>query len=345
MIARAARRVLSGTAAAVDRAVLSTIYATRGQSPELGHRQKLELLEGCARLYADCAPLFRAPRAIQPDVRAVRTGREPGVYDLAWPSAFVPHCEEVRPTYDRSAANRIAACRLYLHPEPRPIAVVLHGYMSGHYGFEERAWPLRGLYASGLDLALFVLPFHGLRGEGWLGTPPFPGPDPRIGNEGFRQALADLGDLKAWLSSRGHPAVGLMGMSLGAYTASLGATVFGDLAFLIGTIPLASIADFARERGRLGRDPVLANELYRALDRAYRPTSPLHRPPQIAGDRVLLLAAEADRITPVSHARRLARHFDARLEILPGSHLLQLGRAAGLRHTRAFLAGLGICRA
>src|SRR5690606_29703079 len=122
-------------AAAVDRAVLSTIYASRGRTAELGHAEKLELLDGCARLYAECAPLFREPRPLQPDLRVARSSGGLRVVDAAWPSGFVPHCADVSPEYNRVETNRIAACRLYLHPEPRPVAVVLHGYMSGHYGF------------------------------------------------------------------------------------------------------------------------------------------------------------------------------------------------------------------
>ena len=39
-----------------------------------------------------------------------------------------------------------------------------------------------------------------------------------------------------------------------------------------------------------------------------------------------VIGAKADRITPFSHARRLASHFRAPLVAFHGGHLLQLGR-------------------
>jgi predicted alpha/beta hydrolase family esterase len=62
------------------------------------------------------------------------------------------------------------------------------------------------------------------------------------------------------------------------------------------------------------------------LEQAYHLTSPLARPPLVAPERALVLGGKADRITPLSHARRLAHHFRAPLAAWHGGHLLQLGR-------------------
>ena len=69
---------------------------------------------------------------------------------------------------------------------------------------------------------------------------------------------------------------------------------------------------------------------------------PLGRPPVIAGERVLVVAGENDRITATHHAEALARHFTARLVTFPGAHLLQFGRRKGFGEIAKFLAGLGI---
>jgi hypothetical protein len=57
---------------------------------------------------------------------------------------------------------------------------------------------------------------------------------------------------------------------------------------------------------------------------------------------MLVLGARADRITPLSHARRLATHFRAPLATLPGSHLVPLGRASGFERVFELLATLGV---
>jgi pimeloyl-ACP methyl ester carboxylesterase len=162
--------------------------------------------------------------------------------------------------------------------------------------------------------------------------------------EGFRHAMADLRDLIRWLRERGNERVGVMGMSLGGYTTSLAATVEPELAFAVPMIPLASQADFARDQGRLGSDPRQEAREHAALERVYAPVSPLHRPLAIESQRVLVIAAEADQITPVHHARRLADHFDAPLETFAGGHLLQFGRAEAFRRVGRLLGELGVIR-
>jgi pimeloyl-ACP methyl ester carboxylesterase len=54
----------------------------------------------------------------------------------------------------------------------------------------------------------------------------------------------------------------------------------------------------------------------------------------------LILAGEADRITPASHAERLAAHFGAPVRVFPGGHLLQFGRAEGFREVARMLRDL-----
>ena len=55
-----------------------------------------------------------------------------------------------------------------------------------------------------------------------------------------------------------------------------------------------------------------------------------------------MIGAKADRITPLLHAQRIARHFGAPLETWPGGHLLQVGRSDGFRHIGRLLATLGL---
>jgi hypothetical protein len=63
------------------------------------------------------------------------------------------------------------------------------------------------------------------------------------------------------------------------------------------------------------------------LDSIYRRVSPVVRPSLVRPERCLVIAAKADRVTPVAHARRLSSHLRAPLLAFYGGHLLQLGRA------------------
>jgi dienelactone hydrolase len=306
----------------------------------------MDALAAIGELYPrEAADYFRAPRPIRPSERVVRwTAGGHRVVDLSWSSDYVPYQGVMLERFERYVENRAAAARAFFGPRPRPVALLIHGYMAGQYDLEQRVWPLPWLDRMGLDAVLPVLPFHAVRGpERRLGRPPpFPGSDPRMSNEGFRQAVADLRDLIHWLLERGHPSVGVMGMSLGGYTTSLLATVEAELRFAVPIIPLACLADFARDQGRLGSSPGETELEHRALEAAHRVVSPLARAPLVPSERMLVVAARADRITPPAHARRLAHHFGAPLESWHGGHLLQFGRADGFRRIGRLLDQLGV---
>jgi pimeloyl-ACP methyl ester carboxylesterase len=350
-----------GTAVgAVDRAVRRANQVPgardRARADKMSHDERLEVLAAIHRDYggdaivADAETYFVPPAAIDPVLRSVRRESAPTsapveVWDAHWPSPFEPYLAEVATKYLSRTENRTARARLFLGDAPnRPAVIALHGYMGGHWILEEAQWPIAWLARRGLDVALPVLPFHALRGGPRRGAPPFPSADPRLTNEGFRQAVADITSLARWLRARGAPHVGVMGMSLGGYTSSLLATVSRDIDFVMPMIPLASIADFAREQGRLGLGPQ-ADVQHAALERANWVVSPLARPLVLPPSRALVIAAEHDRITPTAHAQRIATHFGCELVMIPGGHLVQLGRAEAFRGLAAMLEREGIIEA
>jgi hypothetical protein len=136
--------------------------------------------------------------------------------------------------------------------------------------------------------------------------------------------VQDLTSLLGWLRDQGHGPIGIVGKSLGGYTAGLLGTLDADLACLVLVLPLASMADFARDQGQLGAGRE-ADALHDLLEVAHRPTSPLSRSPRVVPERVRILAARGDRITGVAHAERLGAHFGVAPAIGRGGHVLQVG--------------------
>jgi alpha-beta hydrolase superfamily lysophospholipase len=348
---RIGKRIERVAAGAFDRAVVAAMEVrnarVRRRAESLSHSERMARLEEIRRAYdVDPSVYFAPPAAIDPALQRVRDLDGAGaVLDASWPSLYEPFHEPIRRAYLGHARNATAYARLFVGDarEKRPAVVLVHGYMAGQWGVEERAWPVDWLRARGLDVAIALLPFHALRGEPGRAAPPFPGADPRFTNEGFRQAMRDLRALVGFLRARGAPSVGVMGMSLGGYSASLLATVEPGLEFLVPIIPLASIADFARERGRLGTREE-EREQHTALEAANAIVSPLRRAPLVPKERVLVVGGEADRITPLEHAERLARHFEARLVKMHGGHLLQFGRGQAFREVGKMLRGIGVMR-
>lgn len=349
MVRSLGARLASPFASSVDRLVArgltgrSAAAKRRSRAESLGPEERRRALETIAAEYQRAAPFeevdrfFGAPAPCDPALSRVATRRagsvDVEVLDARWPSRTRTFCrdEQLATRFAAVRENELAAARLFFgRGSARPAVILVHGYRGGQYAIEERMWPVSWLLARGLDVALFVLPFHALRAESW-GPPRFPGSDPRFTNEGLRQAIADLRALTAHLYDRGAPLVGAMGMSLGGYTVSLLATVEPRLGFVAPMIPLASFADVALAAGRLVGTPDEQLEQHALLERAHAVASPFTRAPKVEREGLLVVAGEGDRITPLAHAEKLARHFDSELFTFPGGHLLQFGRREGFR--------------
>lgn len=348
-VRRGMGRVVTQVGAGLDATAMRAAGALATARPRNRSKQRIpdapavrvRLLGRVERTYDAAAPDFHPEtRRITPRSRFVRRMPEGGsLLELRWPSDRSTWLDELADLL-RDPRNDLAAARLWTHATPRRTVVLVHGYMAGQWAAEQRLWAIDRMYRNGWDVALFILPYHGVRADPRrIAAPRFPSRDPRRTNESFRHAVADLRDLVSWLRARGAPSVGLMGMSLGGYTVSLTATVEPDLDFLVPVIPLASIADFALARGHLGRGSS-ATDQHAALDRAHRVVCPLSREPLVAPERTFVVAAAGDRITPIHHAERLAEHFGSEMHVWPGSHLLQVGRDAAYRRVERFLEGL-----
>jgi predicted alpha/beta-hydrolase family hydrolase len=313
----------------VDRAVLAAQHAGVAFDRELArlsHDDRIARLLPLVELYGDPALLawpngfLQAPAPIAPEERPVTRD----VVDLVWPSASVPWNADVAEKYLSFKENRTVHARLF-GLRPGPTVMLVHGYGAGYFRFETRAWPVAALRRRGWNVVLTTLPFHARRASpGRAFTPPFPASDPRVTNEGFRQAIYDLVALGDWLRARGNGPVGAWGISLGGYTTALLATVDPSLAFAALVLPLGSPADYAHLHGRLGTGHD-ADVLHAAVERVNVVISPYVRSPTVPPERVRVLAARADRITGPAQAERLARHFEAEVEYIAGGHIVNTG--------------------
>lgn len=235
----------------------------------------------------------------------------------------------LREKYLRSKGNQTAHARWFRHADgPRPVAVLLHGYLGGTFAIEERVLPVRRLFDGGLDVVLTILPLHGPRRSEARGfrPPAFPSSDPRFTIEGFRQLVFDHRALFDYLRLGGAPGIGLMGMSLGGFSAALLSTLEPNLRFSVLFIPLAAIEQFAHDHGRMLGTPAEQEQQRDALRAAQWPISPLARPPLLASDRVAVVAGQADEVTGLAHAEHLAQHFGTHISLFEGGHLLHFGR-------------------
>jgi len=331
------RRAFTGAAslagAGLDRAFIQLAFRSAYAGRRGTRDSVVRRLDAAASQYAAArAELFPEPRAPKLVERWVRplTGGE--VVDVSWPSQYRAIHDNHRATLRRCPENRFCHARWFRHETPRSALICLHGWGAGSFRVEEFAYQVPWLFSRGMDVVIMNLPFHGRRRPRGRRTPMFPNPDPVRTNEGFAQAVLDIRSLVAYLRRHGAPRIGLTGMSLGGFTTSLTCTVEKELDFAVPVIPFASLPALIWRHARGTPALVKAKQAGLGPSRfaaAFAPTTPVKRTPTIASERVLIIAGERDRVTPVNHAHWLKRHFDgAELTTFPGAHIAQVGRRA-----------------
>ena len=317
------------------------------------------------------APGLFFPGPSRPAVTETQVGRGPlgsTEWDLQFSSDYVAFLPAAREWYPRYLANNTAHARLWSIPvargeAPRPVMVLIHGWGAGEYWMMEQPFETSYWLHHGFDVCAFVLPFHGPRtpevGDGkttGLGGlrklrsgPLFPSANIVRTNEAFGQAIYDLRALTEHLRFRSGAGenlqVGVMGMSLGGYTAALWASVTNDLAFAVAMIPAVSMSELMWTHGsgtamrKRARDHGVDQEL---LEQAFAVHSPLARSARLPAERLFVIAGRGDRITPPAQAERLAAHWGCDVTWFNGGHLAQVGRHQAFSAVRKQLASLGV---
>ncbi|MFY0542231.1 alpha/beta hydrolase family protein [Nannocystis pusilla] len=153
-------------------------------------------------------------------------------------------------TYDRVDTVHLHA---WQHDRPAPASILLaHGWCVGNRRLHEIEFSISTLYRDlGLDVYLYVQPFHSLRKpttarfSGEL----FPSTDLVRTNEAFIQTVQDVrAAITAILRHRPAP-LGMMGSSLGGYTSALVASIDPRLSFVVPIMAPASFAHLFWDHG------------------------------------------------------------------------------------------------
>ncbi len=303
---------------AVDEAILSTLTlrTTLAIDPHVVRaevRAAREMFQARGWL-DDPASYHVTPPVLDRVESTVRHAAGTDFEHIRFTSEYEPHAGE--PGRDRwlgYAPTQTAHAWVLRHAGgPRPWLLCIHGYEMGIAPIDLLAFRAKEMHRRlGLNVAVNVLPLHGPRrigrssGEGFL-----------AGNfldsiHAEAQAMWDLRRLLSWIRSQTDQPIGVFGLSLGGYNASLLAGLDGDLACVVAGIPAT---DFSRLTWRHGpalqlryveRHGVVHDEVAEVL----RVVSPLALRPRVAKERLAIFAGVADRLVPPDQPRDLWLHW------------------------------------
>lgn len=275
--------------------------------------------------------LFPAPGRIDVKKRWLAPHRV-GFAEWSWQSLHPLIFRDIKHEYRSHRDNQTGLLRtLNLRIKDKPMAILVNGFSSGHHLMERVAWPMREFHRLGIGVSLFALPFHGPRGHAF--PPEWPQQDTAFTIEGFRQAIWDLQIAIRAMRDAGASHVGVVGMSLGGYTASLLATVTSNVDFVLSYIPICSVPDVMNDNDLVPGSGDIQRTLYEGYREQLVPITPVCRMPKVEPERVSIISGEFDRLATMTHGRRLAEHFGTELLTFPGGHIVQNRRAQAFRQS------------
>jgi pimeloyl-ACP methyl ester carboxylesterase len=340
----------------VDTLVLRVMYEifVRGHRKNEQQAGGVRSLEGewrrLAREAADNPQAFfpppRPPKGlIARRRRRIRGGR---IDDLEFPSSYAPGRDAARRMLQRYPENATAHARHLRHDGTgHPALIWLHGWGMGNYRVESSVLRPASYFRRGLDVYLYVQPYHTARmpaGVRFAGTM-HPSTQITRTNEAFLQTAWEVRALAARHRQSGGPC-GVMGWSLGGYVAALLASVAPELAFAIPMMPLVDVPALLWSWGEGTSDRARAEAAGITFDEfceSMAVHAPLARSLQLPRERVLLVGAEGDRIIPPVHTTVLHDHWGRpRLHWFPGSHIVHFGRDGYRAAVLGFLRDIGV---
>jgi len=230
----------------------------------------------------------------------------------------------------------------------RGTIVCLHGFAMGRPRMDAPMLMASQWYERGLDVALFTLPYHGARtpSTAYFSGDHFATPDVARLSEAVREAVYEIRQVIHWRREETGAPVGLLGLSLGGYLASLMAGLYEDIDFVVPIVPPVCIGDLAwgyykhtQHHLQSGEAAMTCEE----LRRAFRVHSPLAHPLRVPRERILIVAGRGDRVVPPEHPSALHQHWgEPDIHWFSGSHLAPFGRGQVVRRISRHLRTLQI---
>ena len=313
-----------------DEVVLLGLKARRPVSPPRVYERINQEVVAALELYGNKGWLekpkeFFAEPPELPDVgvREVKARRR-SYQRIFFDSGYTPHPGEPgRERWLGYTANNREYALLLRHPEPRPWLVCVHGTEMGRAAIDLavfRAWKLHD--DLGLNVVTPVRPMHGPRARGLPKGAVLPGEDVLDDVHATAQAVWDIRRLLSWIRlQEPESLIGLNGLSLGGYIASLVASLEEDLTCAILGVPVVDLIELLGRHSGLGHDDPRRSTM-RLAEPIGRMVSPLSLTPLVPMRGRFIYAGVADQLVhPREQVIRLWEHW-GRPEIVwyPGGH-------------------------
>ncbi len=263
---------------------------------------------------------------------------------ISFPSGYETKNPLIRDRYDSYKENKTGYLVRWTHGDAgRKTVLCLHGYMLGEPMQAHRMFKIRKLFEMGLDVALYITPFH------WKRSPAFKAlrgiflqPDNvTMTCECFGQAMDDLNQTVRILEDLGTDAVGMIGASLGGYNASLYSCLTDRVSFAAMMVPAVNFSKpFGPDTVKMSFQ--IDHDLKEKINRVWELHSPVNLMPKIPKENIIFIASRGDKLCPFENVLRICEKWNwPQYRFLTGGHWLIFNEKERGRVWYSFLKEMG----
>jgi hypothetical protein len=285
--------------------------------------------------------LFTLPDAM-PDYRVeFETPFLDGTYQvISFESGYETRNPLIREEYDSYRNNRTGYLIRWTHGDKgRKTLLCLHGYLLGDPQQAQKMFRVEKLFSEGLDVALFITPFHWKRApEDKTKRGIFLQPEDVVMTlECLAQAMHDLKLVNLILSDVGVSEIGMIGASLGGYLAALYSCLDDHMAFTALIVPAVEFGKpVSPETAKLSFKP--DRTMKQKIHTLWTLHSPLNFTPRLSPGKMLVIASRGDLVCPFEYVDKLCRKWNLpQKRFMTGGHWLVFNARARGKAWYSFL--------
>ncbi|MCP4039407.1 MAG: alpha/beta hydrolase, partial [bacterium] len=164
----------------------------------------------------------------------------------------------------------------------------------------------------GFNLVMPTLPLHGPRKIGRFSGDGFMSGDVLDSIHGETQGLWDIRRILSWVRAQEAPSIGVYGLSLGGYTASMLTGIETGLDFVIAGIPMTSLSATYWDHlpDHVVRMYLESGLNLERLEQVTQVVSPIHVAPKVPKEGRAIFGGVGDRLVSADQVVTLARHWE-----------------------------------
>jgi pimeloyl-ACP methyl ester carboxylesterase len=316
---------------------------TRKRS-QVGHDEYLSRLNFYSSVnWAEKSFLYIPESVPHSEEEFVRTIKDGSVKVIKYPSRYLTRNPVMAGEFEKYMENQSGYLYIWRHDhdEDRPLVLCLHGFLMGTPRQATSMFKFGKLFSMGLDVALYVQPHH------WKRTP-----DPRVQRllnqedapltiETVGQNIHDLHSAVLLLKSKGYNKIGIIGASLGGFTAGLYATFNAPVDFMFMVVPAANFDHYLDPRKAKFSFKVDSKILSKTRD-ALKIIAPPNYKPAFNVEKISMVIHAGDRLAEANASREWIRKWNiANYVEVTGGHWLYFDRSSRAKAWYGWLKKMG----